>query len=142
MDNEKKSSLAEFSRRAMQRLQDRKAPKFQALYIPSLDMRLKIRSLTPSEISECLGIDDSEDKNRGDKYAIYLAAVEPNLKETAKEIMAAEVGLPPDQRTILEPLDVLNIFPMSEITGIAMKVMELSGVVSSKKVTVVEELKN
>ncbi len=142
MDSEKKSSLAEFSRRAMQRLHDRKVTKFQTLHIPSLDMQLKIRNLSPSEISECLGIDDSEDKNRSDKYAIYLAAVEPSLKEAAKEIMDAEAGLLPDQRTVLEPLDIVNIFPMSEITGIAMKVMELSGVVSSRKVTVVEALKN
>lgn len=142
MDNAKKSALAEFSRRAMQRLQDKKIPKYQTLHIPSLDTDIKFRNLAYNEITECLNMDDDGDANRSDKYCIYLAAVDPNLKQTANEIIEAEADLPADQRTLLEPLDIVGIFDMAEITDIAMKVMELSGVVKSEKVTVVEQLKN
>lgn len=142
MNAEKKSTLAEFSRRAMQRLQDKKITKFLTLHIPSLDADLKIRNLDYEEVTECMNMDDAGDSKRSDKYCIYLAAVNPSLKDTAKEIMAAEADLPVDQRTLQEPLDVVNIFDMSEITDIAMKVMELSGVIGTKKVTVVEQLKN
>lgn len=142
MDSEKKSFLAEFSRRAMQRLQDKKVPKHQTLHIPSLDIDLKIRSLTYGEVTECMNLEDNGDSKRSDKYCIYLAAVEPSLKDAAKEVMKEEASLPPDQRTVLEPLDIVNIFDMSEITEIATKVMELSGVIGKKSVTVVEQLKN
>ena len=37
---------------------------------------------------------DNGDPKRSDKYSIYLAAVEPNLREAAKEIMAQEAELP------------------------------------------------
>ena len=142
MDSEKKSFLAEFSRRAMQRLQDKKIPKYLTLHIPSLDADLKIRSLTYEEITECMNLEDNGDSKRSDKYCIYLSAVEPSLKDTAKEIMKAEADLPAVQRTVREPLDVVNIFDMSEITEIATEVMKLSGVIGRKSVTVVEQLKN
>ncbi len=142
MDSEKKSFLAEFSRKAMQRLQDKRIPKHQTLHIPSLDIDLKIRSLAYNEVTECMDLEDNGDSKRSDKYCIYLAAVEPSLKDAAKEIMKGEADLPIDRRTVLEPLDIVNIFEMSEITEIATKVMELSGVIGKKSVTVVEQLKN
>ena len=71
-----------------------------------------------------------------------LAAVEPSLKDVAKEIMESESSLPADQRTLLEPLDVVGIFDIGEVQEIAMQVMELSGVLNSTKVTVVDQLKN
>lgn len=142
MDNAKKSALAEFSRRAMQRLQDKKIPKYLTLHVPSLDSNIKIRNLTYEEIAECTNMDDSQDTNRSDKYCIYLAAVDPDLKQTANEVMAAEGDVPADQRTLHEPLDIVGIFDMGEVSEIAMKVMELSGVLNTKKVTVVEQLKN
>lgn len=142
MDGAKKSALAEFSRRAMQRLQDKKIPKYQTLYVPSMDTNIKIRNLTYEEIAECMDVDDNDDKNRSDKYCIYLAVVDPDLKAAAKEIMASEADLPAEQRTLHEALDIVGIFDMGEITDIAMKVMELSGVLNTKKVTVVEQLKN
>ena len=74
MNSEKKSFLAEFSRRAVQRLQDKKVPKYRTLHIPSLD--------------------------------------------------------------------VVGIFDIGEVQEIAMQVMELSGVLNSTKVTVVDQLKN
>lgn len=71
---------------------------------------------------------------RADKYTIYLAVVEPNLKEVAQEMM--------NQGLIQTYPEVVNIFEMSEITEIATEIMKLSGVLGNKKVTVVEELKN
>ena len=142
MDNAKKHALAEFSRRAMQRLQDKKIPKFLTLHIPSLDIDMKIRSLTHNEITECMELEDNGDSKRSDKYCIYLAAVEPSLKDAAKEVMKTEADLPADQRTVLEALDIVNIFDMSEVSEIATEVMKLSGVIGAKSVTVVQDLKN
>ena len=142
MDSEKKSFLAEFSRRAVQRIQDRKIPKYRTLHIPSLDTDMRFRNLSYDEITECMNMEDTDDPNRSDKYCIYLAAVEPSLKDEAKEIMESESSLPADQRTLLEPLDVVGIFNISEIQEIAMQIMELSGVLNNAKVTVVDQLKN
>ena len=142
MNSEKKSFLAEFSRRAMQRLQDKKVPKYRTLHIPSLDTDMRFRNLSYDEITECMNMEDTDDPNRSDKYCIYLAAVEPSLKDVAKEIMESESSLPADQRTLLEPLDVVGIFDIGEVQEIAMQVMELSGVLNSTKVTVVDQLKN
>lgn len=142
MDNEKKSFLAEFSRRAMQRLQQKKIPKYRTLHVPSLDADLKFRNLSYDEIAECMNIDDTGDPNRSDKYCVYLAAVEPSLKDVAREIMGSESTLPADQRTLLEPLDIVDIFDIGEVKEIATHIMELSGVLKNTKVTVVEELKN
>ena len=124
MDNEKKKFLAEFSRRALQRLRDKKVPRKQTLHIPSMDMDLTIRSLDYGEIMECM----------------YLAAVEPNLRDAAREVMAMEGELPPEERELKEPLDIVNMFDLSEITQISTAIMELSGAMNGK-VTVVEDLK-
>lgn len=142
MDKDKKSFLAEFSRRAMQRLQDKKVPKYRTLHIPSLDTDMRFRNLSYDEITECMNMEDTDDPNRSDKYCIYLAAVEPSLKDVAKEIMDSEASLPADQRTVLEPLDVVGMFNIGEIQEIAMQIMELSGVLNNAKVTVVDQLKN
>lgn len=142
MNSEKKSSLAEFSRRAMQRLQQKKIPKYRTLHVPSLDADLKFRSLSYDEFVECANMDDTGDPNRSDKYCVYLTAVEPSLKDVAREIMDAESTLPADQRTLLEPLDIVGIFDIGEIEEIAVQILELSGVKNNTKVTVVEELKN
>lgn len=140
MDNEKKKFLAEFSRRALQRLKDKKIPKKQTLRIPSMDMELTIRSLDYEEIMECMTLEDNGDIKRSDKYSIYLAAVEPSLRDVAREIMAQEAELPTEERELKEPLDIVNMFDLSEITQISTAIMELSGAMNSK-VTVVEDLK-
>ena len=88
-----------------------------------------------------MNMEDTGDPNRSDKYCIYLAAVEPSLKDVAKEIMESEASLPVDQRTLLEPLDVVKMFEIGGVQEIAMQIMDLSGVVNTK-VTVVEQLKN
>ena len=140
MDNEKKKFLAEFSRRALQRLKDKKIPKKQTLRIPSMDMELTIRSLDYEEIMECMTLEDNGDIKRSDKYSIYLAAMEPSLRDVAKEIMAQEAELPPEERELKEPLDIVNMFDLSEITQISTAIMELSGAMNGE-VTVVEDLK-
>ncbi len=140
MDNEKKRTLAEFSRRALQRLKDKKIPKRQILHIPSMDMDLTIRSLDYGEIMECMSLEDNGDVKRSDKYSIYLAAVEPSLRDAAKEIMAQEAELPLEERELKQPLDIVNMFDLAEITQISTAIMELSGAMGGK-VTVVEDLK-
>ena len=126
MDNKKKCTLAEFSRRALQRMKDKKIPKKQTLEY--------------AEIMECLTLEDNGDIKRSDKYSIYLAAVEPNLRDVAREIMGQEAELPPEERELKEPLDIVNMFDLSEITQISTAIMELSGAMNGK-VTVVEDLK-
>ena len=140
MDNKKKCTLAEFSRRALQRMKDKKIPKKQTLHIPSMDIDLTIRSLEYAEIMECLTLEDNGDIKRSDKYSIYLAVVEPNLRDVAREIMGQEAELPPEERELKEPLDIVNMFDLSEITQISTAIMELSGAMNGK-VTVVEDLK-
>ena len=140
MDNKKKCTLAEFSRRALQRMKDKKIPKKQTLHIPSMDIDLTIRSLEYAEIMECLTLEDNGDIKRSDKYSISLAAVEPNLRDVAREIMGQEAELPPEERELKEPLDIVNMFDLSEITQISTAIMELSGAMNGK-VTVVEDLK-
>lgn len=143
MDHEKQSLLAEFSRRAVQRIQDKnkKVPKYRTLHIPSMNIDMRFRSLFYDEIAECMNMEDADDPNRSDKYCIYLAAVEPSLKDVVKEIMESESGLPTDQRTLMEPLDVVKMFDMGEVQAIATQIMDLSGVINAK-VTVVDQLKN
>ena len=141
MDTEKKKTLADFSRRALQRLKDKKIPKRQTLHIPSMDMELTIRSLDYGEIMECMTLEDNGDIKRSDKYSIYLAAVEPNLRDVAREIMGQEAELPPEERELKEPLDIVNIFDIAEIREISKVILDLSGAMNGK-VTIVEELKN
>ena len=127
MDKDKSEVFKSFTNKAIKRFQEKKVRKYRTLHIPSLDENIKIRNLDYPEIVECTEIEDENDPNAADKYTIYLAVVEPNLKEVAQEMMNQEV---------------VNIFEMSEITEIATEIMKLSGVLGNKKVTVVEELKN
>ena len=131
MDKDKSEVFKSFTNKAIKRFQEKKVRKYRTLHIPSLDENIKIRNLDYPEIVECTEIDDP---NAADKYTIYLAVVEPNLKEVAQEMM--------NQGLIQTYPEVVNIFEMSEITEIATEIMKLSGVLGNKKVTVVEELKN
>lgn len=134
MDKDKSEVFKSFTNKAIKRFQEKKVRKYRTLHIPSLDENIKIRNLDYPEIVECTEIEDENDPNAADKYAIYLAVVEPNLKEVAQEMM--------NQGLIQTYPEVVNIFEMSEITEIATEIMKLSGVLGNKKVTVVEELKN
>ena len=134
MDKDKSEVFKSFTNKAIKRFQEKKVRKYRTLHIPSLDENIKIRNLDYPEIVECTEIEDENDPNAADKYTIYLADVEPNLKEVAQEMM--------NQGLIQTYPEVVNIFEMSEITEIATEIMKLSGVLGNKKVTVVEELKN
>ncbi len=134
MDKQKETIFSSFTQKAVQRLKDKKVEKHETLYVPSLDQNITIRNLLYPEIVECTEIEDANDPNASDKYCIYLAVVEPDLKSTAIELK--------DQGEIKEYKDVVDIFDMSEITDIATEIMKLSGVLGSKRVKVVEELKN
>jgi hypothetical protein len=144
MNKEKSSLLAEFAKKSLQRLEAKKRPRYQMLHVPSLDMDIKIRSLTTAEFMECQeAAKKSGDKNMADKSCLYAAVIEPSLKDTVKEIMAQEAGLPADQKQILEPLDIVNIFEPHEMDEIVVEIMRLSGFMSDDKVTVVTDaLKN
>lgn len=134
MDKDKSEVFKSFTNKAIKRFQEKKVRKYRTLHIPSLDENIKIRNLDYPEIVECTEIEDENDPNAADKYTIYLAVVEPNLKEVAQEMM--------NQGLIQTYPEVVNIFEMSEITEIATEIMKLSGVLGNKKVIVVEELKN
>lgn len=142
MKQDTKRTLADFTSRAMQRLQNKHIPKKQQLHIPSLDETITIRNLTRAEIVECQTMDEEPGSNRADKYCIYLAVVDPDFREVAKAIMAQEAELPADQRQLKEALDVVDILEPYEVTEVAMAIMRLSGVIGDKKVTVVDSLKN
>lgn len=131
---DKKSVFQAFTEKAVQRLKEKKTRKTETLYVPSLDESIKIQSLIYPEIVECMEIEDENDPNAADKYSIYLAVVEPDLKAVAVKLK--------ERGEIKEYLEVVDIFNMGEISEIAMEVMKLSGVTGNRKVTVVEELKN
>lgn len=135
MKQEKDAVFKSFTEKAIQRLKDSKVRRYETLYVPSLDQNIKIRNLDYPEIVECTEIEEANDPNASDKYCIYLAVVEPDLKAVAMELKA--------QGEIKTYPEVVNIFDMSEITEIATEIMKLSKVIGNKKVTVVvEELKN
>lgn len=134
MKQEKDDIFKSFTAKAIQRLKDKKVRRYETLYVPSLDQNIKIRNLDYPEIVECTEIEDANDPNASDKYCIYLAVVEPDLKAVAMELK--------EQGEIKTYTDVVDIFDMSEIADIAMEIMKLSKVIGNKKVTVIEELKN
>ena len=134
MEKQKDDIFKAFTAKAVQRLKDKKVRRYETLYVPSLDQNIKIRNLDYPEIVECTEIEDEKDPNASDKYCIYLAVVEPDLKAVAMELK--------EQGEIKTYPEVVDIFDMSEITEIATEIMKLSKVFGNKKVTVVEELKN
>lgn len=134
MDKEKEQVFQAFTAKAVKRLQEKKVRKYETLHIPSLDENIRIQSLLYPEIVECTEIEDSGDPNKADKYAVYLAVVDPDLKQLAMTLK--------DQGEIREYLEVVDIFDMAEVSQIAMEIMKISGVTGKKEVTVVSELKN
>ena len=107
MEKNKDDIFKAFTAKAVQRLKDKKVTKYETLYVPSIDQNIKIRNLNYPEIVECTEIDDKQDPNASDKYCIYLAVVEPDLKAVAMELK--------DQGEIKTYPEVVDIFEMSEI---------------------------
>ena len=134
MEKSTKDAFQSFAEKAMKRLEEKRKTKYETLHIRSIDENIRIRELNAAEIAECTVVEDENDPNKADKYCIYLSVVEPDLKKTAMELK--------DKGLIHEYPEVTEIFEMSEITEIATEIMKLSGVIGSRKVTVVDELKN
>lgn len=134
MDKTKEDAFSAFTAKAIQRIKDKRTRKYARLHVPSLDEEIKIRNLDYPEFTECVKLEDNGDDSRSDKYAIYLAVVEPDLKAVAQEMK--------DQGLIREYLEAVEVFDPHEISEIAREIMKLSGITSDKKVTVIDELKN
>lgn len=130
-NTETKKTLSEFSRRALQSMKDKQKTIRFSLEVPSIEGEMEFRTLKDDEILECLQMEDNGDPNHSDKYCIYLASVNPSLRDTATELK--EAG------EITEYLQVMEMFPLREITGMATCIMEKSGVLGGKKVRVVEK---
>lgn len=134
MEKKTDAIFQSFLEKAERRLQERKTRKTETLYIPSLDSEIKVRALSMAEITECSEVEDKTDSNASDKYCVYLAIVEPDIRKAAMALS--------DQGVIKSYTEIVELFTPSEITEIATEIMKLSGVISSKKVRVVETLKN
>lgn len=134
MEKEKEKTFQAFAAKAVKRIQEKKVRKYEILHIPSLDENIKIQSLLYPEILECMKIEDENDPNKADKYAIYLSVVEPDMRKLALNLK--------EQGEIREYTDIVDIFEMSEVTQIATEIMKISGTGGDKKVTVISELKN
>lgn len=142
-DQDKRTALLDFTQKAAQRIRDKRVPKQGRYHVPGLDQEVVLRGLTTSELQTCLDMEDGSENSLADKYAVYCSMVEPDLKAAAMEIMESEKGLPADQKTVLEPLDIMNCFGLQEISELAMFVMELSEVTGGQKVTkITKDLKN
>lgn len=136
MSNDKKRMLEDFAIKAAQRLQDKKVTKLETYYIPSLESEVKIRNLTTAEMLECNDIADKDKENngeRGDRYTVYLAVVEPNLKDLAQKLR--------DSGDIKDNLEVMDIFNLNERNELALEIFKLSGIMgeSIRKVNPTKE---
>lgn len=129
-------TLSEFGRRALQSIEDKKIPKYGTFHVPSLDVDLKMRSLSSAEWAECMEMESAADPQLSDKYAVYISAVEPNLSKTGAELVAAGA--------IAEPMEIMDSFAVTEINELSVELAKLSGMMGREKVTavVVEDLKN
>ncbi len=129
MDKTTKLTLEEFTRKATQRLQDKKKIKFETLKVPCLDAEIKIKNLSKEEQTEVLNLESDIEQ---DNMTIYYGVVD--IKEVAKALK--EAG------EIKEYTEVVNIFNLQQKHQIVRKILELSDISSNKKVEVVENLKN
>ena len=85
------------------------------------------------------------EKKKEDIFKAFTAKAVQRLKD--KKVTKYETLYVPsiDQNIKIRNLnypELVDIFEMNEITSIATEIMKLSGVIGSKKVTVVEEQKN
>lgn len=125
------SELLDFVQKASERLDSKRQEKRKKIFVPSLDQEITIRSLSKSEITECMGMEDSTE---GDNYTVYLSVVEPNLRDVAVKLK--------ESGKITSYTEIVDIFVMQERTEIVREVMKLSEVLSERKIAVVDEIKN
>ena len=135
MDQNKKGIFEEFLASAERRMEEKKTMRTCLVHIPSIDENIRIRGLRNAEIAEVSDTDNSADPYAGDKYSVYIATVDPDLKAVAKQMK--------EDGNIQEYTDVVDIFEIYETRQLAEKIMELSGVTGKNKIEVVaENLKN
>lgn len=131
-DKHTKTNFEAWVAKATQRLEAKRIPKHQRLYIPSLDDVITVRSLTSSEIADIVD-NDNDDSIRQDKRLVYTSVVEPDLHALAKQLQ--EAG------QIVDPLDVTDIFDQHECAEIVLQIMEISGI-TGDSISVVDAAKN
>ena len=128
MEQNKEDIFKRFLAKAEKRAEEKKIHRTCLVRVPSIDERIRIRGLSKQEIAEVSEIDNTDDPYAGDKYSVYIATVEPDLKAVAKQMK--------EDGNIQEYTDY-------EIRQMAEKIMELSGVSGKNKIEVIEEsLKN
>lgn len=143
-DQVKKNTLEIFKEKASRALRRRKSFRTFTMQFPSFAndedgeaLEIKFKALSDEEINEVVAY-EGEQANDSDKYAVYIASVEPCLKDLALELQK--------QGEINTPLEIMGMFELHEILEASSIIMKESGVLSDKKVTLkdraLDNLKN
>lgn len=143
-DQVKKNTLEIFKEKASRALRRRKSFRTFTMQFPSFandedgePLEIKFKALSDEEINEVVAY-EGEQANDSDKYAVYIASVEPSLKDLALELQK--------QGEINTPLEIMSMFELHEILEASSIIMKESGVLSDKKVTLkdraLDNLKN
>lgn len=129
VDKDKVLTFKSFAEKAVRKMEERKKRRVKKYYIGDLDEHIELRGLSSEELNDCLNY--SEDNVLVDKYTIYYAS--STLQELAKYMM--------DEGIIKEPLEIMDMFLISDRTKLANEVLALSGVKDKSTVSDVDELK-
>lgn len=129
MDN-KAMVFADFARRAAERIEERKKLKTVKVHIPALEGDITLRGMTDQEWYEIQ--DATPNEFDQDKYAVFYAS--PELQETAK--IMVDAGMLKDT----ERYRICDMFCRGDITFMARKIMDLSGILDETQITVVDEV--
>lgn len=128
MDKQTKLTLDELIRRKMQIQEAKKKRKKTVVFIESLGGNITLIEPTKEMIKDIQEIDDVDKAN---KYAIYNCTIEPYLKSDKLQ----------EEFECSEPYDIVDkLFSFSEIMQISSILNNMLGM--DKGVTVVEEIKN
>ncbi len=134
MEQNKEDIFKRFLAKAEKRAEEKKIHRTCLVRVP-VWMNGSDPRPSKQEIAEVSEIDNTDDPYAGDKYSVYIATVEPDLKAVAKQMK--------EDGNIQEYTDVVDIFEIYETRQLAEKIMELSGVSGKNKIEVIEEsLKN
>lgn len=89
-------------------------------------IEIEFKTLTDAEVNDCVAQSNEDDVSgrQGDRYALYIASINPSLKELGQQLMA--------QGVIDTPLEIMDMFEPYEISQAAAIIMEESGI-SPKK---------
>lgn len=89
-------------------------------------IEIEFKTLNDYEVNDCVAQSNEEDVSgrEGDKYAVYIASINPSLKQLGQQLMS--------QGVIDTPLEVMDMFKPYEISQAAAIIMEESGI-SPKK---------